>query len=126
MAVQFPSATKAVVDALRAALTARSDAAKVFAHVPDSRPSRFVWVVSDGGPRQQVTSLPRIRVNCFDSRGADEAEKLALLVDALLCSAADGDPICRVRRLSGPFEVADAQPRQYLLFEVVVRGTDLP
>lgn len=125
MAVIFPSAVVATLAALRAALSARGDSALVVAHVPDARPSRFVWVVSDGGPAGQVTSAQRIRVNCFDSRGSDHAESLALLVDALLRAAPDGAPIVAVRRVSGPFEVPDEQPRQYLLFDVTVRASDL-
>jgi hypothetical protein len=115
-------------DWLRAALEARTEeyATGVFVatKVPDPRRDRMVTVRRDGGPRQSlVLSAPRLGVNVWATTEQDVTD-LSRLVAALLWSAPDGQPVCRVDELSGPSPVEDVQPRRYMTFDLTVRGTE--
>lgn len=89
--------------------------------------AQVVWVRRDGGAvLDAVREAPRLGVNVFaDGPTAQPVIDLARTVSALLLAAADGDPVCRVRQLSGPSEIPDEHPRRYMTFELVVRGTEL-
>lgn len=93
--------------------------------VPATRRPRMVMVRRDGGPRlDAVREAPRLGVNVWGG-SEQEASNLARLVAALLWSAPDGNPVCKATQLAGPSPVADEQPRRYMTFELVVRGTEL-
>jgi hypothetical protein len=140
MPVVFPDVELWATGWLRSALTARAEpyAADVFvsnarpsaeawtsAHPSIPYPARMVTVRRDGGPRLDVVrEAARLGVNVW-GKTEQEASDLARLVRALLWSAPDGDPVCKVTETSGPSPIPDVQPRRYMTFELVVRGTDL-
>ena len=128
-AVIFPDVELWACGWLRTALDARTepyaDGVKVGTTVPNPRPARLVTIRRDGGPRlDTVRESARIGVNVWAGTEQD-ASDLAALVRALLWSAPDGAPVCRVVELSGPSPVADDQPRRYMTFELIVKGADL-
>jgi len=129
--VEFPDVELWATTYLRAALAARPEpyaaGVKVGVAVPATRADRMVQVRRDGGPRLDATrEAARLGVNVW-GKTEQEATDLARLVRALLGGAADGKPVCRVTELSGPSPVADesGQPRRFLTFELVVRGSNL-
>lgn len=85
-----------------------------------------VWVRRDGGSDlDQVREEPRVSINVFDPDDK-RAGDLARTVAALVRAAADGDPILRVEKNSGPAGVADGVgPRRFMSFDVAVRGIEL-
>lgn len=127
--VIFPDVELTVTTYLRAALLARGEAyttgVKVGVNVPNPRPVRLVTIRRDGGPRLDVArESARVGVNVWAATDQDCAD-LARLVRALLWSAPNGAPICKVTELSGPSPIPDDAPRLYLTFEFIVRGADL-
>lgn len=87
--------------------------------------TQAVWVRRDGGPTLDVVrEAARVGVNVFDAT-EQKVANLAQTVSALMRVAADGAPIVRVEQIAGPSPIADATPRRYLTFEVVVRGSEL-
>lgn len=124
--VIFPDVELWAVTWLRAALAARSEpyasGVTVASKVPSTMPARLVWVRRDGGPRDGVAlERPRLGVNVYAATEKDAAD-LANLVRALLWSAPDGDPVCRVDELSGPSPIADTKPRRFMTFELLLRS----
>lgn len=127
--VVFPDVELWAVTWLRAALAGRSESyasgVTVATAVPapnQSWPMPFVWIRRDGGARQNVAlESPRLGVNVFAQTEADVSD-LANLVRALLWSAPDGDPVCRVTELSGPSPIPDVKPRRFMTFELTIRG----
>ena len=124
--VLMPDVELWAVEWLRAALAARSEpyasGVTVVTKVPASIPSRLVQVRRDGGARIDVArDNPRLTVNVWADTEADVSD-LAGLVRALLWSAPDGDPVCRVVELSGPSPIADTKPRRFMTFELITRG----
>lgn len=124
--VIFPDTELLVTTFLRAALTTRAEpyaaGVKVGVTVPNPRPVRFVQIRRDGGPRLDVVrEAARIGVNVWAATEQD-ASDLARLARALLWSAPDGSPICKVIELMGPSPVADDSPRRYMTFELTIRG----
>lgn len=127
--VVFPDVELWATGWLRAALAGRPEpyAADVLVGVvvPTTRRPRMVMFRRDGGPRLDATrEAARLGVNVWGS-SEQEASNLARLVAALLWAAPDGNPVCKATQLAGPSPVADEQPRRYMTFELVVRGTDL-
>jgi len=129
--VEFPDVELWATTYLRAALAARPESyaagVKVGVAVPATRSDRMVQVRRDGGPRLDMArEAARLGVNVW-GKTEQEATDLARLVRALFGGAADGKPVCRVQELSGPSPVADesGQPRRFLTFELVVRGSNL-
>lgn len=127
--VIFPDVELWATGWLRAALAARAEPyatdVLVGVVVPTTRRPRMVMVRRDGGRRLDATrEAPRLGINVWGS-SEQEAGDLARLVAALLWAAPDGSPVLRASQLAGPSPVADAQPRRYMTFELVVRGTDL-
>jgi hypothetical protein len=86
-----------------------------------------VWVRRDGGaPVNQVLDYAQVGINVFHAGSTDEAvSRLARLTSALLRSAADGKPVCRVEEVMGPSPVADSLPRRYMTFALTLRGVEL-
>jgi hypothetical protein len=84
-----------------------------------------VWIRRDGGPTLDVVrESARIGVNVYAAGPNDSAvSALTRVVSGLLRAAADGAPVCSVVQTSGPSPIADALPRRYMTFELVVRGT---
>jgi hypothetical protein len=84
-----------------------------------------VWVRRDGGGTlDQIRAAPRLTVNVFHT-SEQTVTDLARTVSALLVAAPDGNPVLRVTEVAGPTPVADASPRRYMTFELVVRGVEL-
>lgn len=83
-----------------------------------------VWVRRDGGPAGLVTEEARIGVNVFAASEKD-ASDLARTVAALLRAAGGSGDVKRVRQTMGPSPIADNQPRRYMTFELVVKGSEL-
>jgi hypothetical protein len=84
-----------------------------------------VWVRRDGGSVLDVVREgARVGINVF-AQSELAASNLARVVSALMRAAADGSPIVRVTEVMGSTPIADATPRRYLTFEVVVRGMEL-
>lgn len=129
MAVIFPDVELWATGYLRAALAARTEpyAAAVYVGtaVPSTRRDRMVTVRRDGGPRLDVIrEAARLGVNVW-GKTEQEVSDLARLVRALLWAAPDGKPVTKVTELSGPSPIPDVQPRRFLTFELVVRGSTL-
>lgn len=125
--VVFPDVELWAVGWLRTALAGRAEAyaddVLVGTVVPTTRQPRMVMFRRDGGARLDVArEAPRLGINVWGSN-EQEATDLARLVAALLWAAPDGDPVLKATHLSGPSPIADAQPRRYLTFELITRGT---
>lgn len=128
--VVFPDVELWATGWLRNALATRAEpyAQDVLVGVvlPTTRRDRMVMFRRDGGPRLDATrEAPRLGVNVWGG-SEQEASDLARLVAALLWAAPDGNPVCKATQLAGPSPVADEQPRRYMTFELVTRGTELP
>lgn len=85
-----------------------------------------VWVRRDGGGAlDQVREVPRLGVNVF-AVSEKAAADLARTVSALLVAAPNGNPVLRVREISGPSPIADESgSRRFMSFEITVRGAAL-
>ena len=98
---------------------------KVVRTVPETKPAKFVWIASDGGPSDRITALNRIRVNCFAGT-YEEAMDLARQVDAVICMSPDGIVVKAVRN-TGPTQIPDPDSkivRIYAYYELTVKGSD--
>ena len=126
MAPEFPNMVEWYVDYLKATLPAQGYPT---ARVGDTYKGSDieVWVQRDGGPQlDQVREAPRIRINVYYKSSFNKpVDDLAARVSTLVRSSLNGDPVDKVRQLSGPTNIADTLPRRYMLFEVFVRGSDL-
>jgi hypothetical protein len=129
--VTFPDVELVTTAYLRTALAARPEACatgvKVGTRTPNPRPARLITIRRDGGPRLDVArEAARIGVNVWAATEQDVSD-LANLVRALLWSAPNGAPICKVTELTGPTPVVDASatPLRYMTFELLCRGSDL-
>lgn len=129
--VVFPDVEMWAIGWLRAALAARSEpyAAGVYVSnaVPSTRRDRMVTFRRDGGPRLDVVrEVARLGVNVWGGT-EQEAIDLARLVRALMWSAPDGQPVCKVIDLSGPSPIADesGQPRRFFTLELTMRGAEI-
>jgi hypothetical protein len=90
------------------------------------RRDRMVIVRRDGGPRLDVArDLARVGVNVW-AESPQVLNDLARMTSALMWSLPDGNPICKVTPVLGPSPIADpsGQPRLFMTFEVIHRGTD--
>lgn len=121
--VIFPDVELWVTGYLRTALAAHGYAGMFVSNRRETQ-VEAVWVRRDGGPVQLVTEDARLGVNIF--AGTEQAvSDLARTVAALLRAAEGDGPVRRVRQTMGPSPVADSQPRRYMTFELVVRGSSL-
>lgn len=134
--VLFPDLELEVCTRLKTALDARAESYTDDVYVGRQNPlnaaageperhTRMVTVRRDGGPRlDRVREQARIGVNVY-AETPFICNQLALMVEALLTSLPDGDPICRVDRTSGliPVEAA-AGPQVYMTLDLIARGTD--
>ena len=92
-----------VVSGLNAALTARSDTARVSTRIPNPRPSRLVRVRRRGGPLSSVVvDVPLLLIECWDEDEVDAGD-LARLVNGLIVALPGSvDAIASAEILSGP------------------------
>ena len=117
--IRFPDIEKWMIDAL-AVLNV-----KVARTVPETKPAKFVWLTSDGGPSNRFTALNRIRVNCFAGT-YEEAMDLARQVDSVICMSPDGIVVKAVRN-TGPTQIPEQDSkfvRIYSYYELTVKGSD--
>lgn len=87
-----------------------------------------VWVRRDGGATlNALRDNARVAVNVYKAGATSQpVTDLARVVSAGMRAMADGQPIVRVTQSSGPSPIPDAAaPRQFMTFDVVVRGADL-
>lgn len=125
--VVFPDVELWLCTYLRDELTVRGHA-DVRVATTYQRQARSVWIRRDGGPRLDVVrEVARIGVNVYaDGPTGEPVNDLAQLVRALIGACPDGKPVLTVTELSGPSPVDDpsGQPRRYLTFELIVRGSN--
>lgn len=120
----FPDVELTLTGYLRAALAANGYPG-IFVSNARGTQATAVWVRRDGGPvLDQIRESARVGINVF-APTEQAVTNLARTVSALMRAAADGSPIVRVTQPTGPTPIADASPRRYMTFEVVVRGTDI-
>lgn len=125
VSVVYPDAELVAITLLRDLLAGEGEAdVKVVRDIPPTRPARCVQVVRDGGRSANLRDSARLRVNVWDTT-AQKATDLARLVVALVPGMVGQSGVLRTEHLSGPYEVPDAAPRRYLLFEVDFRGVPL-
>lgn len=124
-AVLYPDAELATITALRALLIGEGETdVKVVRTMPATRPPRCVQVIRDGGNASNLRDRARLRVLVWDTSYAD-VTALARLIVALMPTLVGQSGVLRVEHLSGPYEIPDAAPKQYLLFEIHLRGAVL-
>lgn len=129
--VLFPDAELWATTHLRAALSDRAESyatgAFVSNAVPTTRRDRMVIVRRDGGADDGLFDHPRLSVQTW-AKTEQDATDLARLVSALMRTL-PGDGVCTsVRKNSGPNAVPDpsGQPLRYQVFDVTLRGVNLP
>lgn len=124
-AVLYPDVEQVVCESLRSLIDAHDsgDTVWVGRTLPKKRPTRAVQVVRDGGNSANLRDTARIRVLVWD-REDEDANDLARLIVALTPLLVGGS-VLRTEHLSGPYEIPDATPKRYLLFEIHFRGTPL-
>lgn len=95
--------------------------------VPDQRRGRMVIFRRDGGRRlDAVRDAARLTARVW---AQTELEVIALsnVVRALIGAALGDEAVRRVTELSGPVPIPDEsnQPQRLMVFEVILRGSDL-
>lgn len=124
-AVRYPDAELRFTTDLRALLDAEGQTdVWVGRKLPTSRPPRAAQVVRDGGGSRNLRDRPQLRVNVYDTTD-QKATDLARLIVALVPGMTGANGVLRTEHLSGPYEIPDASPRRYLLFEIQYRGEPL-
>ena len=93
--------------------------------LPKPRPNRAVQVIRDGGAANELRDKPRLRLLCWDKTD-QKVNDLARLVVAVMPLMVTRGVALHVEHLSGPYEIPEATPCRYLLFEVHTRGEALP
>jgi hypothetical protein len=127
--IVFPDAEAVVVDYLRTELDARGPAIPVGTRVPNPRPSIFVQVERQGGPRRNiVVDDAQIGISAWADRQQD-AQDLVQLCRGLLWAAVGttqgGVQVHRVEEFAGPALLPDPlsdQPRYVLTVQISLRG----
>lgn len=124
-AVLYPDAELTTITLLRTLLATEGQGdVKVLRTMPQTRPPRCVQVIRDGGNASNLRDRARMRVLVWDTT-YQKAVDLARLIVALAPRMVGQSGVLRVEHLSGPYEIPDAAPKQYLLFEVHYRGAEL-
>lgn len=125
-AILYPDAELVLTGLLRTAINAEDAGAEVWVgrKLPPVRPARAVQVVRDGGSVADLRDRPRLRVIVWDTTDQKVAD-LARLVVAIMPSLVGQGGILYTQHESGPYEIPDAAPCRYLLFEVHLRGVAL-
>lgn len=124
-AILYPDAELLLTGAFRAALLAAGEPdVYVGREIPSKRRDRMVILTRDGGASDGLYDNPRIRCTAWDTTD-QKAIDLARLVVALSPRLVLNGTVKRAQHLSGPFEVAEPQPCQYLLFEFQTKGVPL-
>lgn len=125
LAIRYPNAVKTVAAALKTLLFENNEPdVWVGYRLPKIRPSRAIQVIRDGGAASELRDKPRLRVLCWDKTD-EKADDLASLVVALMPLLVLEGVALKVEHLSGPYEIPEATPCRYLLFEVHTRGEAL-
>ena len=81
-------------------------------------------VIRDGGTSDGLRDRARLRVLTWEAT-AQKVADLARLVVAVAPLMVGQGGVLRVEHLSGPYEIPDAAPCRYLLFQVDLRGEAL-
>ncbi|NUR79982.1 MAG: hypothetical protein HOQ21_06000 [Dermatophilaceae bacterium] len=125
-AVRYPDAELVVAGLIRSLLASHGEPGMwVGRRLPSGRPGRAVQVVRDGGSADGLRDRARLRVLTWDATD-QKVTDLARLVVAVAPLMAGQQGVVRVQHLSGPYEIPDAAPCRYLLFQVDLRGVPLP
>lgn len=125
LAILYPDAELVVATALRSLLVERGETGvSVGRTLPKPKPKRALQVIRDGGSSAELRDRPRIRVLVWDTTD-QKATDLASLVVALMPLLIQRGDALHVEHLSGPYEIPEATPCRYLLFEVHTRGEEL-
>ena len=122
--IEYPDAELTVTGLLRSLLAAHGEAPWVGRKLPTSRPTRAVQVIRDGGASDGLRDRARLRVLAWDATD-QKVTDLARLVVAVAPLMVGQGGVLRVEHLSGPYEIPDAAPCRYLLFQVDLRGEAL-
>lgn len=124
--VIYPDVELVATGLLRTLLAAEGQAdVWVGRKLPTTRPVRAVQVVRDGGNSDGLRDRARLRFLVWDATD-QKASDLARLIVALVPEMAGSSGVVRTEHLSGPYEIPDAAPQRYLLFQIDFRGTALP
>lgn len=130
--VLYPDAEYVATDLLRDLLAEQGETdvkvVRTFPSNPDGsprRPARCVQVIRDGGNASNLRDRARLRFLVWDTTD-EAATDLARLVVALVPRMAGQSGVLRTEHLSGPYEIPDAAPKRYLLFQIEFRGEALP
>lgn len=127
-AVIYPDAEAVVITALKARLVAEgftsASVLRTLPPAPTPRPAQCVQVIRDGGNAAELRDKARLRVLCWDTTDL-KVSTLARTVVAVMPLLAGSNGVLRTEHLSGPYEIPDAAPKRYLLFEVHFRGEAL-
>lgn len=125
LAIRYPNAVAVVAAELRSLLVEHDELGIwVGYRLPKPRPARAIQVIRDGGAANELRDKPRLRVLCWDKTD-EKADDLASLVVALMPLLVSRGAALKVEHLSGPYEIPEATPCRYLLFEVHTRGEEL-
>lgn len=123
--VLYPDAELEFATALRVLLIAEGETdVWVGRKLPTTRPPRAVQVVRDGGNSSNLRDRARLRVLVWDTTD-QKVTALARLIVALVPRMAGSGGVLRTQHESGPYEITDAAPKRYLLFEIHYRGDAL-
>lgn len=124
--VRYPDTEAATAALLRDLLADHPEADGVWVgrKLPKNRPPRAVQIIRDGGAQRELRDRAVLRVLVWD-RTDEEVADLAGLVCALVPLMVGRSGVLYVKHLSGPYEVPDAAPKRYLLFEIHFRGEPL-
>jgi hypothetical protein len=124
-AILYPDAELVATAGLRALLLSQGETdVWVGRKLPDIRPTRAVQVVRDGGNSGNLRDGARLRVLVWDATD-QKATDLARLIVALMPRMVGANGVLRTEHLSGPYEIPDAAPKRYLLFQIDTRGEAL-
>lgn len=121
----YPDAELLTASLLRPLLVAEGESdVWVGRKLPSHRPTRAVQVIRDGGTSANLRDRAQLRILVWDSTDQKVGD-LARLVVALIPRLAGVSGVLRTEHLSGPYEIPDAAPKRYLLFQIDFRGDAL-
>lgn len=124
-AILYPDVELVATTLLRAGLEGQGETdVWVGRKLPKVRPPRAVQIVRDGGAATNGRDRARLRFLVWDAND-DDVGDLARLVVALVGDWPGSSGVLRTEHLSGPYEIPDAAPKRYLLFQIEFRGEAL-
>jgi hypothetical protein len=115
--IRFGDIELAVVNRVRARLTAMGDPVQVGTVVPSTRPGRFVVIRRTGGPASEfvVTEWPQITVEAWGAtpkQAHDLAQVVRSVIRAMPGQTLTGITVYRVDEFSGPANLPDPESTQ--------------